>query len=103
MLLSAVLSVAAVLVVAAVAVACSAVPFVVAVDMAERRGFSTARWGACQLALLVLAALVGYVALRHTVLLVVPAVLICWLTPLLLWVLGPQETRIGGRQGAHEA
>ena len=102
MLLSVVLTVLAVLVLAVVAVGCTAVPFVVAVDMAERRRFSAARWGGTQLVVLVLAALVGYVGLKHTALLLVPAVLLCWLTPLVLWMLSSGETRIGGTQGAHE-
>ena len=103
MLSSVVLAVLAVLVLAVVGVLCTAVPFVVAVDMAERRRFSPARWGGVQLVLLVLGALVGYVGLKHNALLLLPAVLLCWMAPLVLWVLSADETRIGGRQGAHEA
>jgi hypothetical protein len=103
MLLSVVLTVLALAVLAVGGVLCTAVPFVVAVDMAERRCFSPARWGAAQLVLLVLGGLVGYVALKHLALLLLPAVLLCWMTPLALWVLSADDTRIGGRQGAHEA
>ena len=81
------------------------VPFVVALQMAERRGFSTTRWGAVSIA----ASLVG-VALT---LLVVRSettpdafallpLLLTWVAPGALWLLSGEEELIGGRAGAHE-
>jgi hypothetical protein len=103
MLISVVLAVLAVLVVAAVGVGCTAVPLVVTVDMAERRRFSPARWGGAELVLLAVAALMAYVGVRHAILMLVPAALLCWLTPLVLWLLSADDTGLGGQQGAHEA
>jgi hypothetical protein len=90
------------LVVGALAAVLIVVPFVRAVDLAERRGFSPTRWGAVQLVLLALGALVGVMALRHTGLLLLPAALLCWVTPLVLSLLSEGEVAVGGRQGAHE-
>ncbi|MFN2538223.1 MAG: hypothetical protein ABR549_08730 [Mycobacteriales bacterium] len=102
MLLSLVVVVLAVLVAAALGVGFTAAPFVRTVDMAERRGFSPARWGGAQLVLTGLAVPVGYVAVKHTLALAGPALLLCWLAPGVLSLLSDQETSIGGRQGAHE-
>jgi hypothetical protein len=86
----------------AVAVACTAVPFVKAVDLAEQRGFSTVRWGAVELVLLALAAVVGYVGWRHSLVLLLPAVLLCWAAPLVITLLSRDDRGIGGYQGRHE-
>lgn len=102
LLLSTVVVVLAVLVLATLAVGVTAVPFVKVVDMAERRGFSPARWGGAQLVLLALAGLVAYVGLKHAVVLVLPALLLCWLAPLVVSLLSRTDTWAGGRQGAHE-
>jgi hypothetical protein len=102
MLGSAVVVVVLVLVVAVLLVVCTVVPFVRAVDMAERRGFSTGRWGGAQLVLLAAGALLAYAGLRHTVLLLLPAALLCWAAPLLLSLLGPRDGAVGGYHGAHE-
>ena len=79
------------------------VPFVRSVDVAERHGFSAARWGAVSLAAGGLAALVGAWVLQHDhpVLLVVPAAL-AWAGPAALALLDASQTRVGGVQGGHE-
>jgi hypothetical protein len=90
----------------ALAVALTVAPFVVAVDMAERRRFSTARWGGLALAgsglaavLLLLALLGRTVGSLFWVLL---AVVLGWGTAGALSLLSPAEAEIGGAQGAHE-
>lgn len=81
------------------------VPFVMALQMADARAFSAARWGAV--------ALVGSVAGLLLALLFyrsdripTPAALLpltfTWAGPGLLWLLTGSETRVGGRAGAHE-
>ena len=81
------------------------VPFVLALEMADHRRFSTTRWGAV--------ALIGsIVGLALTLLLVrsdrVPSVitllplLLTWAGPGALWLLSGEETAVGGRAGAHE-
>ena len=78
------------------------VPFVLAVDLAERRGFSPARWGACSLA-----AAGAAVLLARTlhgaprVLLVVPLAL-TWAAPAALSLLEASHARLGGLAGRHE-
>ncbi|MCU1602012.1 MAG: hypothetical protein JWO22_2721 [Frankiales bacterium] len=103
MLLSVVIAVVVVGAVSALAAALTALPFVVTVDMAERRRFSATRWGGVQLALLALAAVIGLLAIRHTLLLVLPVPLLCWAPALTLALLSAAETEVGGYQGAHEA
>ena len=105
MLLSVLVVVLLAAVAVAVAVAFSVVPFVMATDLAERRGFSAGRWGGTQLVLLAISALATLVGARHghLVLLVVPAALLCWITPAVLSLLSPDEQALGGYQGAHEA
>ena len=102
LLLSLLLVVVVVAAIGAVLAAVSALPFVVAVDMAERRGFSPARWGGLELVLLALAATVTYLGWKHNVLLMPLAVLLAWAAPLLLSLLSGWEQAVGGRQGAHE-
>ncbi|MDX6218393.1 MAG: hypothetical protein QOD70_191 [Frankiales bacterium] len=91
------------LVVGALAAVFTAWPFVLAVDMAERRGFSPTRWGGVQLVLLGLGALLAVLALRHTGFLLLPAAVLCWVTPLVLSLLKEDEVGVGGQQGAHES
>ncbi len=102
MLVSVVIAVVVVVGVGALAAALTALPFVVAVDMAERRRFSPARWGGVQLVLLALAALLGVLAWKSTwwILLLVPVVV--WAPPLMLSLLSADERSVGGYQGAHE-
>ena len=81
------------------------VPFVLALQMADARRFSTARWGAVTLAGSLLGlAVAAYVVLRTDrssafALLGLP---FAFLGPGVLWLLEEQQSRIGGRAGAHE-
>jgi hypothetical protein len=106
LLLSAVVVVLVVAVAAALAVGTTAVPFVMGVDMAERRGFSTTRWGGIALVcaglaggLLLLAVLAHSLA---SLFWIGAAALVGWATPGLLSLLSEHETEVGGYQGAHE-
>jgi hypothetical protein len=80
------------------------VPFVVGVDMAERRGFSTDRWGAfCLLSVSLAAALAFLVHQRDlSSLLYLPAVALTWAVPGVLALLDASQRTLGGRAGAHE-
>ena len=90
----------------AVLAAVSAVPFVIAVDMAEQRGFSTGRWGAVSLVAAACgAALVALPLKLQTVgsIVWVPAgVLVGWIVVVVLALLGSHQKTLGGPQGAHE-
>lgn len=79
------------------------VPFVVGVDMAERRGFSTERWGALCLLGSGLALAVAYAVLTQHLgfVLYLPALALAWGTPGVLALLAPGQ-RVGGAQGLHE-
>lgn len=86
-------------------VALTAAPFVVAGDMAERRGFSVARW--CALAVITSAVGLGiaYLGWRRTdlpALVVLLPLALTWAAPGGLWLLEGTEEPIGGRRGAHE-
>lgn len=78
-------------------------PFVVGVDMAERRGFSTERWGALCLLGSALGVAVGYAVRSQdlSVTLYLPALALAWATPGVLALLAAGQ-RIGGPQGLHE-
>lgn len=80
------------------------VPFVVTVDQAERRGFSTARWGAVSIgAVVVMAALAYWIeAGDHTRVIHVVPVALGLLPPLVVSLLDPAQAKVGGTQGAHE-
>jgi type II secretory pathway component PulK len=102
------LAVVAVAVLVAVALALLAavtlVPFVVALQMADARRFSTARWGAVALlgsALGLAAALVVLRAERVPDLVGLLPLALTWLGPGALWLLTGEEARIGGRAGRH--
>lgn len=81
------------------------VPFVATLQMADRRGFTTARWGAVSLAGSLLALAVAVVFYRSDS---IPT----WgaLLPLIfslagvggLWMLSSDEVEVGGRAGRHE-
>ena len=81
------------------------VPFVVALQMADARRFSTARWGAvaitCSLVGLALAALVVRSDTLPTAGALVPLAL-TWGGPAALWLLTGEEELVGGRAGRHE-
>ncbi|MGB8650117.1 MAG: hypothetical protein WCD35_05585 [Mycobacteriales bacterium] len=101
--LAAVLTVLVVgLLLGALALLLGVLPFVVGVDMAERRGFSTARWGGLCVGSVLLAALVGYAALKgpRPAVLLVP--LLAWSVPAVLRLLDPARVPLAGSQGAHE-
>ena len=91
---------------AALLASITALPFVVALDMADRRSFSSARWGLVQVSSLALTAVALFGAVRkHTspwaVVLIVLAAMVAWLPPLVLSLLSGRE-ELGGRAGAHE-
>jgi hypothetical protein len=91
-------------VVLALGVGLAVAPYVVSIDMAERRGFSTTRWGAVCLVPVGLMLVLGFeVVKRHAPgLLLVPVAAFGWLTPLTL-LLVDDASRLGGSGGAHEA
>jgi len=80
-------------------------PFVVGLQMAEARRFSTARGGALTLAgvgvslLLVLTLVRGDRVPTPVALL---PLLLAWGGPAALWLLAEQDTGLGGRAGRHE-
>lgn len=81
------------------------VPFVVALQMAERRGFSTVRWGALALAASLLALLGALLVLRSDTIATPAAALplvLAAAAPGALWLLSGGETSIGGRAGRHQ-
>jgi hypothetical protein len=106
LLLSALLVVLLVAAAAVLGVVTTVVPFVVGVDMAERRGFSTARWGGIALLGAGLAGgLLLFAVVAHStvsLIWVALAALLGWATPGLLSLLSQNETEVGGSQGAHE-
>jgi hypothetical protein len=67
----------------AVGLALTVVPFVLSVDLAERRGLSPSRWGGLSLLALVLMAYLGLKAKGHPVLLL-PVLALSWAVPLVL-------------------
>jgi hypothetical protein len=85
----------------AVLVGLYVVPFVLAVDMGERRGFSTFRVGVGCLLVAAVSLLLAFAG-RHTHLLLLPAVLLAWAGPAVLSLVASSQTRFGGREGVHE-
>jgi hypothetical protein len=81
------------------------VPFVLALQMAERRRFSTTRWGAVALGGSLLGLAFAFLFYRSdqvpTAAALLPLVL-TWTGPGLLWLLTGEEALVGGRAGAHE-
>jgi hypothetical protein len=78
-------------------------PYLRGLDMAERRGFSTLRWGAVSATGPVLAVLLAFWVHKggHDPVLYVPALLLTWSVPAVVALLAPGQS-VGGRQGAHE-
>lgn len=80
-------------------------PFVVALQLAERDGVSTVRWGAVTLAGSVVGLLVVLLLLRSdsvsTPIALLPLAL-TWAGPVLLRVVDPHDARLAGRAGRHE-
>ncbi len=87
---------------AAVAIAVTALPWLRAVEMAQSRQFSTARWGILSLAFsgcgLLLAALLARALPAGFAVL---GLALCWAAPGVLWMLEPGQTMLGGRVGRH--
>jgi multisubunit Na+/H+ antiporter MnhG subunit len=103
-LLLSVLSLALIVVLACVAlVLLGLAPYLRGIDMAERRDFSTLRWGAVSAAGPVLGLLLALWVDRghHDGVLYVPALLLTWTVPAALSLLAPGQL-VGGVQGAHE-
>jgi hypothetical protein len=102
-MLLAVLTVSAfVVVVGLVAVALVVLPFVLTVDMAERRGFSTARWGAVALVDAGLALATASLVLKHSALLLVLSAVLAWAAPAALSLMDRSQALLGGYQGRHQ-
>jgi membrane associated rhomboid family serine protease len=81
------------------------VPFVLALQMAETRAFSTARWGAIALVgslVGLLLMLLFYRSDRIPTLASLLPLVFTWTGPGLLWLLTGEEALVGGRSGAHE-
>ena len=88
---------------AAFLAALTALPWLVALRMAERRGFSTGRWGTASLVVSasVLLGAYGLARLLPTGV-AVAALGACWTVPGALWLLEAGQGRLGGRPGAHQ-
>jgi len=80
-------------------------PFVLALQMADSRGFSTTRWGVVALLGSMLGLLLA-LAFYRSDRIPAPAALLplsfTWTGPGLLWLLTGSEALVGGRAGAHE-
>ena len=80
-------------------------PFVVGLQLAEARRFSTARWGVLTLAGVGVALLLALVLVRGdrvaTPVALLP-LLLAWGGPATLWSLAENNTGLGGRAGHHE-
>lgn len=80
-------------------------PLYLALQLADNRGFSTTRWGAVSAVGVLVGLGAAYVlhgrAGTPSYAVVVPLVL-TYLGPLVLLVLGPGQHRLGGRAGRHE-
>lgn len=79
-------------------------PFVQAVDLADRLRFSTLRWGLISLMGIAAGALAGWWVLDggHLRLLLLPAAAVTWLVPGVISLMDPAQTSVGGRQGRHQ-
>jgi hypothetical protein len=80
-------------------------PFVVALQMADTRRFSTTRWGAVALVASLLGLglfLVFYRSDRIPTLAALMPLALTWTGPGALWLLSGEEVEVGGRAGAHE-
>lgn len=81
------------------------VPFVVALQMADNRRFSTTRWGAVALvgsAVGLLLALVFYRSDSVPSAAALLPLVVTWAGPGALWLLTGEEAAVGGRAGAHQ-
>ena len=80
------------------------VPFVLATELADRRGFSTFRWGLASLAGGAVMLALGYAVLtgHHSKLLLLLALALGWLGVTSVSLIEPSRQRLGGRQGVHQ-
>ncbi len=91
-----------VVVLCAVGAVLTVVPFVVGVELAERRGYATLRWGLVSAAGPALGLLLAYAVHGGLpAVLYLPAAVLCWVVPGVLLLLAPGLSA-GGRQGLHE-
>ncbi|GAC1439808.1 MAG: hypothetical protein NVS3B26_05510 [Mycobacteriales bacterium] len=88
----------------AVLVALTVVPVFFALQMADARRFSTARWCAVSAAGVVVGLGYAYVLHKHHVprLVQLLPLVLTWAGPAALWLLEEGQTRYGGRAGRHE-
>lgn len=80
------------------------VPYVVALDLAQGRRFSTARSGALALGGVLVGLGGAFLLYRSdlpTVLVALPLAM-TWAVPGVLWLLDERQALLGGRAGAHE-
>jgi len=91
-------------VVLAVLVAVTVVPIFVALQMADARRFSTARWFALSALGVVVGLGYAYVLHKHDVPRIVQVLplALTWAGPAALWLLEEGQLRYGGRAGRHE-
>ena len=104
-LLAATVAFAVLVVVAlAVLVLATVAPLYAALQLAESRGFSAARWTVLTGGLVLLGLAVAYVLHRHDAPLPLQLLplLVGWAGPLLLRLLDPAQAGLGGRAGLHE-
>ncbi len=81
------------------------VPFVLALQMADARAFSTTRWGVVSLVGSGVGLLLALVFLRSDRLpgpIALLPLAVTFAGPGLLWLLSGEEALVGGRAGAHE-
>lgn len=81
----------------AVGLALTVVPFVLSVDLAERRGLSPSFWGGLSLLAIGLMAYLGLKATGHPVLLL-PVVALAWSVPLALSLMAGRGPDLGGHR-----
>jgi hypothetical protein len=79
-------------------------PFVRTVDVAERRGFSTFRWGADAIVGIVIMLAFAYcvIARDWSKLLLIPAVGMAWVSLAVVALINPDDHHVGGIAGAHQ-
>ena len=102
-MLLAALSLAAILVVGCVVgIGVVVLPFVLTVDLAERRGFSTTRWGAIALVDAALALGSASLVVKHSALVLLATAALAWAAPAALSLMDRTQVRLGGYQGRHQ-
>jgi hypothetical protein len=102
MLLAAVSLAAILVVVCVVGLGVVVMPFVLTVDMAERRGFSTTRWGGIALLDAALALASASLVVKHSALVLVATAALAWAAPVALSLMDRTQVLLGGYQGRHQ-